>query len=1217
MDAIEKTEDAISQPPRGTQPPTQGYQFSGLYGKITFSFVDPLLRLGTQAHINEDTAADFFPETDRAEPLCSQFEQVYAQQVQKYTTTTTSPSNVLWSAFFRLYKWRLIEQLLWCCLEIGVRVGSPLLLRQLLTWFVLNGTEGSSAAPTSEGWMWASILAVFSYSYVLVHHQLFWRGMRMGMNSRMQAIAAVEAKALRLNAAAVADVTGGRIVNVVSNDVRRFDEAGTFWVFLICGPLELIIVLILVGLRLGFAAAVAGVATLLLLIPAQAILARYIGHLRASTASETDERVRLTGEAISGILACKMMAWEVPLLAQLQAIRTRETKYIRRMNSIRALNMALSYAITPVVSLITFATARYTGSQLTVANIFYALALLALPKLYMCEFFVHAVECVSELRVGVRRIAEFLALPEPPPPSSSCEGEDDGDNAIVIETSDFDWSRNGSYSTGTVGTVGKELKDVTKKVPLNSVLVQNAHDASQANGTTTATTTPSTLTLHNFQLSVRKGELLAIVGSVGSGKSSILSAILGELQPLPNDSKEGHRVKVHGTVAYSQQIPWIMSGTIIENVLFGLPLDTDRFKQAISAAALDQDLRAMPAQEFTEIGERGISISGGQKARLSLARAAYSNADIQLLDDPLSAVDPRVGRHLFTRCIGAGGMMGAMTRVLVTHQKQYLPHCDRILVVRGGRVVEEGGYEELVARGVEEVMMGGTDGTDTSNNAQAGQFASLDDLDDFDNGDGGEGEGEVETASPEIVSTAAATTAPPQSQLQSTSLSRMLTSLSRSFKINSGSKTNTASRTLHPSPSLALRRFISTKFAAGATSATTPSSSAPPPTKNYDKTKSGRLIATEDRAEGRVTWGVYGALLHRLGWFPVTACVVGLLGGQALYLYGEYWLSLWASKPPSEQQNPKWIWIYSIFAGSVLLISIARAQLFFWASLRAATKLHNTALHRLLHAPLSFFHTNPTGRVLNRFSRDQGSLDEQLPTVAFDTLQALMMVVGAFTLLVVVVPFILPIFIPFGIAFAWVQQRYLRTSRDLKRFEAVTRSPLYAAFSATLKGLPTIRAYGAGPWFRSEFLQLLTANVGWWFSWLTSARWIGFRLDLLVAMVLTVSPLLMMAVHQSLSPRLVGLALTQSLYLAGMLQWMVRQAAEVENNMTSAERLLSYCALDQEPPTVEQGGGCPPLTGRPPGEWSIATSVLCIVQVFLPCYDVSLLCLKAGCLVGW
>lgn len=724
--------------------PSQGFQYSGIFGKITYSFVNPLLRLGALGAINGETADDFFPEKDRAEPLCAKFEAAYAAQIAK-ASPSTKPSTVLWRTFFVLYRWRLLEHLMWCILEIGVRVGNPLLLRQLLNWFSLNAAGGTSVAPTWKGWMWAGIMAAFSYTYVLMHHQLFWRGMRIGMHARMQSIAAVEAKALRLNAAAVADVTGGRIVNVVSNDVRRFDEAGTFWVFLIGGPIELVLVLVLVGLRLNFAASVAGVATLLLLIPAQAMLARYIGHLRAATAAQTDERVRLTGEAISGILACKMLAWEGPLLEHIRAIRSREAFYIRRMNAIRALNMAISYGISPIMSVITFATARGTGAELTVANVFYSLALLNLLKLSIGEFFVHGVECTSELRVTVRRLADFLATPEPPAPwheqaGTQGEGGQGSDDAIIVRDSDYDWE-----STMASGVKKSEVhaEPAMVKKPDDTHLVsvavvkheesekketkenghalgaaispiETVHAAGPSSGSLTPSPTSSVTasaaslapTLQNLNLRVRKGELIGIVGPVGAGKSSILSTLLGELQPCRVSDPALPAVEVRGnSVAYCQQIPWIMSGTVRQNILFGLPYDEVRFNAAVHAAALDDDLRGMPAGVDTEIGERGISISGGQKARLSLARAAYSQAEVQLLDDPLSAVDPRVGRTLFQRCIGPGGLMDGAARILVTHQKQYLPRCDRILVVRGGKIVEEGTFEELAKKKIDEVVI--------------------------------------------------------------------------------------------------------------------------------------------------------------------------------------------------------------------------------------------------------------------------------------------------------------------------------------------------------------------------------------------------------------------------------------------------------------------------------------------------------------------------------
>ena len=173
-----------------------------------------------------------------------------------------------------------------------------------------------------------------------------------------------------------------------------------------------------------------------------------------------------------------------------------------------------------------------------------------------------------------------------------------------------------------------------------------------------------------------------------------------------------------------------------------------------------------------------------------------------------------------------------------------------------------------------------------------------------------------------------------------------------------------------------------------------------------------------------------------------------------------------------------------------------------------ATKLHDAAMNTVFRAPLPFFHTNPTGRILNRFSKDQGIIDEQLSVVAFDALQAMMAVIGALILLAVVVPYILPLFVPLGFAFVWIQRRYLKTSRELKRFEAVTRSPLYASLSEALRGLSTIRAFNASKRFIDNFLEKLSDNAAWWFAWLTSARWIGFRLDFLVSIILTVAPFL-------------------------------------------------------------------------------------------------------------
>ena len=494
-------------------------------------------------------------------------------------------------------------------------------------------------------------------------------------------ISAIQSKVLRLHGTSLAHMTTGKVVNLVSNDVRRFDEAGTFWVFIIGGPCELLAVFILVGIRMGFLASFAGVSSLLLLIPLQAFLAKYIARLRMATAAQTDHRVKLTGEAITGALAFKMLAWEDPLYKEIMRIREEEKKYIKWMNVIRAFNFALTFAISPLVNLLVFTVARYTGAALTVGNIFYSISLLSLPKLFMCEFFVHGVESMSESAVAVQRIGEFLAVEEPEPfhlttHSENFNGsdEDNDDTVVKIVRSDFSWG----YNVCMASVSGEDTR--------------NLHQ----------------IALHDFSLTVKEGELIAIVGPVGSGKSSIIASILGELTPVGGSFADTVFISANN-LTYCPQQAFILGGTIRENILFGQEMDEERYIRCIKASSFDFDLANMPHGDETEIGERGISLSGGQKARLSLVRAAYFQSGprtLHLLDDPLSAVDARVGDTIFHDCIGPDGVMAGSTRLLVTHQKQYLPFCDRILVLKDGIVVAEGTYDHLVEQGVTDVIMG-------------------------------------------------------------------------------------------------------------------------------------------------------------------------------------------------------------------------------------------------------------------------------------------------------------------------------------------------------------------------------------------------------------------------------------------------------------------------------------------------------------------------------
>lgn len=195
------------------------------------------------------------------------------------------------------------------------------------------------------------------------------------------------------------------------------------------------------------------------------------------------------------------------------------------------------------------------------------------------------------------------------------------------------------------------------------------------------------ITLKNINLSVSEGILLAVVGAVGSGKSSLISALLGEME------KHSGNVNVDGNIAYVSQLPWIQNATLMDNILFGRKLNKEKYEKVIFACALTPDLAMLPAGDQTEIGEKGINLSGGQKQRVALARAVYSDAHIYILDDPLSAVDSHVGKHIFDNLIGENGMLKNKTRFLVTHAISYLPKVDEIYVMKNGEISESGSYK--------------------------------------------------------------------------------------------------------------------------------------------------------------------------------------------------------------------------------------------------------------------------------------------------------------------------------------------------------------------------------------------------------------------------------------------------------------------------------------------------------------------------------------------
>ncbi|GIL44672.1 hypothetical protein Vafri_2198, partial [Volvox africanus] len=411
-----------SEPASSFAAPLVGKNYADLswVNQIIFSYVNSIIKIAALRPLEENDVEWLTPSSDEAHTLAAEFEQTYQDVKAHYTTTLgRSKPRRPWTTLtgitlLRLYWWPMFLESLWVLVEVGQRLGTPVALRQFLRW--LQAYAAQESPPQWQGWVWAVVLGACGYSMAIIHHQLFWIGTRTGFKMRQQAVSAIHAKVLRLNSAAVSVLSTGHVVNLVSNDVRRFDDVMPFWIFLWAAPLELAMVLLMVSLELDFLSALAGVATSLAMIPLQSALVRYIGGLRRNTARCTDERVRLAGEVVEGALAMKMLGWEDPFAEALRSIRARETSFSRRMQRIRGINFAMQFCITPIVSFVTFAVYRARNGSLNVASVFYSLSLLHLPKLYMVNFFVLAVQTLTELRVSLQRIDNFLATTEPSQP---------------------------------------------------------------------------------------------------------------------------------------------------------------------------------------------------------------------------------------------------------------------------------------------------------------------------------------------------------------------------------------------------------------------------------------------------------------------------------------------------------------------------------------------------------------------------------------------------------------------------------------------------------------------------------------------------------------------------------------------------------------------------------------------------------------------------------
>jgi ABC-type multidrug transport system fused ATPase/permease subunit len=622
-----------------------------------------------------------------------------------------------------------------------IQAVAPYVLRYLINFALrawISQHTGSPAPNIGEGIGLVIGITAMQFFQSLATNHFIYRGMMVGGEARAVLIAVIFDKAMKLSGRAKAggkavleapppevkpgseaekkwyknllkkkqkdlnrpDQTGvsgdgqgwgnGRIINLMSTDTYRVDQASGFFHMIWCSPIAILVTVALLIVNLTYSA-LSGLGLLMITMPLLGRAVRSLFRRRMAINKITDQRVSLTQEILQAVRFVKYFGWETSFLERVDAIRRREIRGVQILLAIRNGILAVGMSMPVFASMLSFITYSLTDHGLNPAPIFSSLALFNSLRLPL-NFLPLVIGQVIDANASLKRIQEFLLAEEA---TEDTEWNYDAKEAVVLKNAEFTWERHPTTEDGDAkgppgGPPGKKAKDKKKKdkrgkgQPANDASVQNSTEVS---GKTSEEEHP--FELKDLNLSIGRKELVAVIGGVGSGKSSLLGALAGDMR------KTHGEVMIGASRAFCPQYAWIQNATVRENIIFGKEFNQKWYDQVVDACALRPDLEMLPNGDATEIGERGITVSGGQKQRMNIARAIYFNADIVLMDDPLSAVDAHVGRHIMDNAIC--GLLKDKCRILATHQLHVLSRCDRIIWVDGGRVQAVDTFDNLMS----------------------------------------------------------------------------------------------------------------------------------------------------------------------------------------------------------------------------------------------------------------------------------------------------------------------------------------------------------------------------------------------------------------------------------------------------------------------------------------------------------------------------------------
>ena len=682
-------------------------------------------------------------------------------KVGKFQPRPPNLAKVLWRSFGY---WRVWWAVALYVISAVLQFMPVLILNDLVRYFETADKENYSALLLHP---WADVAGLFVFPLIVsvlqTRSQVILNHCAIFIRTSVSTL--LFSKALTISAAGRAQTSTGQVVNMMSNDTQQLQRFLQFFGFTLVAPIQIVLSLVLIYRQVGNATWV-GIAFMFGLVPINGVVFSNISKMRRKVLKYSDARVKIINEILAGIRIIKFYAWEGPFGKEVQRLREKELQALTTLAYTSAIGFSLIMLSAPIINpiLVFSVFIKISDEGLTAAKAFTTIALfniMRFPFAFLPMGFLQFIQS----KIALRRLSRYLELSELEsyvvkekslPRLDRDKRDDDNDDmavfieddpksdpAVVINDGTFSWvdpdanppiepPKKKRLSRKERKASKLKLKEEeAKKAETSLTGSRSTNSLNRAESLATLGVTVKTLdeeqdgaearlALRNVSCEIERGSLVAVVGSVGSGKSSFLSAILGEMESI-GGSKVYMSTPDKHQVSYCSQSPWIVNDTLRGNILFGRKFNEDRYNEVVHACALSDDLAVLPAGDSTEIGERGINLSGGQKARVALARALYSpESKVILLDgrsfwsvffcllkalpqsfvDPLSAVDAHVGEHLFQNAISGDVCRGA-TRILVTHHVHFLPRCDAVIILDNGTVTHCGSYENLVARGVD------------------------------------------------------------------------------------------------------------------------------------------------------------------------------------------------------------------------------------------------------------------------------------------------------------------------------------------------------------------------------------------------------------------------------------------------------------------------------------------------------------------------------------